>query len=243
MNVKDMTWMEVRDALERTDLLIYPLGATETYGPHLPTGLEIIVADWVADRLGQRSGALVMPTLPVSCSQVNDAFPGNLYISPSTVRDYLLESCRCLTRFGIKQVFFLNVHGPNLYPIEEVVLALRQDGVRASQTDFWRFIARRVRDLLSDDEDNTKHASEMATAMMLAIDESRVRRDRFSVTRANLGLAKDYVVPDVNFHTPWHEVSPTGHLGDPSRATKEQGQAILDRTVDTLATLLEEWAH
>jgi creatinine amidohydrolase len=182
-----------------------------------------------------------MPTLPISHSRINDAFPGNLYVSPATVRDYLLESCRCLTRYGIKQIFFLNVHGPNLMPIEEVVYTFQAEDVRASQTDFWRFVARRCGDLLSDDEHATGHASEMATAMMLHIDEPLVRRDRFSVSRPNLGLARDYLVPDVNFHTPWHEVSPSGHVGDPSRASAEQGQAILERTLDGLTELIEAW--
>ena len=236
-----MTWMEVRDALERTSLLIYPLGATETYGPHLPTGLEIYVADWVATRLGERTNALVMPTLPISHSRVNDAFPGNLFVQPATVRDYVLESTRCLTRYGLKNVFFLNVHGPNLMPLEEVIYTLQAEAIRAAQSDFWRFIARRCRDLLSDDEHATGHASEMATAMMLAIDPSLVRQDRFSVSRPNAGLAADYIVPDVNFHTPWHEISPSGHLGDPSRATADQGHAILDRTLDAYVRLIEAW--
>jgi creatinine amidohydrolase/Fe(II)-dependent formamide hydrolase-like protein len=241
MNIAEMTWQEVRAALQSTDLLIYPLGATETYGPHLPTGLEIKVADWVGTRLGQRTNALVMPTLPISCSQVNDAFPGNLFVPPSVVRDYLLESCRCLTRYGIKQVFFLNVHGPNLYPIEEAVRALQAEGVRASQTDFWRFVGRRIPDLLSDDEHRTGHASEMATAMMLAIDPAAVRQDRYSVSRPEPGLHQEYLVPDVNLHVPWHEIAPSGHLGDPSKASAEQGRQILERAVDDLASLLAAW--
>jgi creatinine amidohydrolase len=239
MNLADSSWVQAKDALEKTDLLIVPLGATEVYGPHLPMGSETMIGDYVGKILGERTGAVVAPTLPVSCSGLLDYFPGNLYISPATLRAYLGDICERAVAWGIKYIFFLNIHGPNGAAIEEVSRALMPRGIRCAQIDFWRFMLRQAGDQLKGGELASGHSGEMAASTMLAIRPELVQQTQYSLTTPKRTLAADY--PDVMMYFRWSDVSATGHAGDPSPATVEAGQVLLERTVERLVQFLSDW--
>ena len=239
MNLEEITWMQARETLAQSDLLIIPLGATETYGPHLAMGSEKIIGDYVGSVLGERLAALVTPTIPITCSGNLDRFPGNLYVSPATLKAYLADICECGVRWGVKRIFFLNIHGPNLATIEELSRELMWRGIRCAQIDFWRFMLRQAGDLLKGGEHAAGHASEMAADCMLALRPELVRQEKYESITPRRTLAADY--PDVMMYFPWHEITPTGHTGDPSPATAEAGRVLLGRTIDRLVKFLEEW--
>ena len=50
--IKLMSSSEFAERKKTCDTVIIPVGATEVYGPHMPMGSDIIVAQDVAERLG-----------------------------------------------------------------------------------------------------------------------------------------------------------------------------------------------
>lgn len=239
MYLADVTWQDVKAQLESTDLLIYPLGALETYGTALPLGSETYAVDHVARALGERVGALVMPALPLAWSAGNLGFPGAVAISPAVIRDCLIESCACLVDVGVRRVLFVNGHGPNMYAVEEAIRALAKDGVKGAQIDFWRFVARLSRDLLKDPDGGAGHASEMAASLLLAIRPGLVRVDRYQAGSSYDSLQARF--PDVQMHLLTSERGPVGHFGDPSPATAAKGDEIIRRTLARLEEFLRAW--
>lgn len=239
MNLAEVSWVQAKETLAKSDLVIIPLGATETYGPHLPTGSETMIGDYVGKILGDRVGALVLPTIPVTCSGNLDAFPGNLYISPSTLRAYLTDLSERAVAWGAKRIFFLNIHGPNMGAIEEVSRVLMTRGIRCAQIDFWRFMLRQAGDQLKGGELASGHSSEMAASTMLAIRPELVQQANYGLSTPKRTLAADY--PDVLMYFPWNEITTTGHTGDPSPASAEAGKVLLQRSVDRLVQFIEDW--
>ncbi|MHB1006685.1 MAG: creatininase family protein [Chloroflexota bacterium] len=239
MNLAENSWMQAREALTKTDLLIIPLGATETYGPHLPMGSETMIGDYVGKQVGDRTSALVTPTIPITCSGNLESFPGNLYISNATLKSYLMDLCERGISWGVKRVFFLNIHGPNMGTIEEVSRAMLTRGVRCAQIDFWRFMLRQAGDQLKGGEYSSGHASEMAASSILALRPELVQVDKYEMTIPKHTLANDY--PDVMMYYPFSDITPTGHTGDPTPASVEAGQVLLDRVVNRLVQFLEDW--
>jgi creatinine amidohydrolase len=238
MRIQDVPWPEVKEALKHTNLLIVPLGATETYGPHLPTGLEIYVTEEVARRLGERAHGLVAPTLPITCSRVNTGFPGTFYITVGTLTSILRELCGEMVAYGIKRIFFLNGHGPNIPAIEEVSRELATQGVKCVQVDMWRAMIRLAGDVL-EGRNPTGHGSELATSTLLAVRPDLVRADKYVEGEPISGLAQRY--PDINVHICASDRSEYGHLGDPRHATVEKGAEVLRRTVHRFVEFLDEW--
>jgi creatinine amidohydrolase len=240
MNIKDVAWVDVKAKLASTDLLIAPLGATETYGHHLAIGTEIAVADYVGNELGNRLDCLVTPTIPVTCSGLLDPFPGNLYASPPVVKAYVREICDRMVAWGIRRIFFLNIHGPNLGFLDELSREYMQRQVRCSQVDFWRTMIKLVPDLLQGPAPHAYgHGSEMAVAVALAIRPELVFPDRFSTVIPSTPLAEKY--PDIMMYVPFDEVTRTGYTGDPSKGTAAAGREALKRTVDRLEQFLRAW--
>jgi creatinine amidohydrolase len=46
--IKNMTWLEFDKRRKETKTVIIPSGAIEVYGPHLPLGSDLIVAEKIA---------------------------------------------------------------------------------------------------------------------------------------------------------------------------------------------------
>lgn len=239
MNLAESTWVQAKENLAKSDLLIIPLGATEVYGPHLPEGSETMIGDYVGRIVGEQVGALVTPTIPITCSGNLDYFPGNLYVSPSTLKMYLKDICERAVTWGIKRIFFLNIHGPNMATIEEVSRELMARGVRCAQIDFWRFMLRQSEGLLKGKDLPAGHSSEMAASTMLAIRPDLVHPEHYTTTMPRQPLVDAY--PDVMTYTPWNEVTPTGHTGDPSQASKEAGEELLRRVIQRITDFLRDW--
>ena len=64
---EDRAWPELR-LIDGSDVGLVPVGATEQHGPHLPTATDTIIASALCDQVSARTGALVLPAIPVGAS-------------------------------------------------------------------------------------------------------------------------------------------------------------------------------
>src|SRR4051812_45881757 len=91
--------------LEATgDLLVFPLGATEQHGPHLPLGTDTIIANALAASLD----AVVAPALPYGSSGEHAGFAGTLSIGRDALITVLVELVRSSS---FARVLFVSGHG------------------------------------------------------------------------------------------------------------------------------------
>ena len=61
--VKDMTWREVQERLREFPVVIVPIGSTEQHGYHLPIGTDVYLAEALAEKTAEKTGALVYPSI------------------------------------------------------------------------------------------------------------------------------------------------------------------------------------
>lgn len=66
----NMTRDEVEKAITDFPVAILPLGATEQHGHHLPLGVDIFLADHLAELVSEKTGAVVIPPMPFGYSWV-----------------------------------------------------------------------------------------------------------------------------------------------------------------------------
>lgn len=162
MILEDSTWEEFKEAVTKTSLAIIPIGAIESHGPHNPLGKESFIVEELAKQLNKRVNVIITPTIPVSYSRTWSEFPGTLWVTPVTLKAYIEEICNCLVKNGIKQIFFLNGHGPNIPIIEEISYELASKGqIRCAQIDLWRFIES-VSSNLGESEIPIGHSGELS---------------------------------------------------------------------------------
>ncbi|QXJ22548.1 creatininase family protein [Actinomadura graeca] len=234
---------EIRDAVQRAHAtVIWPIGATEQHGPHLPVDVDHVLAASIAERVSARTGIPVLPTLPITSSWYWRGWPGTLSISAATLGAVLLEVCSGLAASGVRRLILLNAHGGN-------IPALMEFPDRASQAvpdlavrvlHWWeaspRVTALANRDTAPGDGGyRVTHANVGETSLYMALDAGTVRLDRIDAEPDLDAVPRFYFRPTAEF-------SPNGVFGHPSGATPEQGRELLKIVIDDIVALTERAA-
>lgn len=230
-----MPWPDFDAARRQTDLGIIPTGAVEGYGPHLPLGSDALVAEAVARLVGQRTGGLVAPVIPVGDSRALAEFPGTLSVSVSALKAYLADLARSLIGWGLRRLLFINTHAGNVPIINDLMTDLAAGhGVRCAQVDFWRFIQPLVADIVRDRQHPFGHAGEVGTSVLLHLYPDLVRKDRLAAHRPGPDP-----FPEVLRPSSYRSRAPDALVGDATLADPALGAEIIRRAVDRVVAFVE----
>ena len=200
--------------------LLVPLGSTEQHGPHLPLGTDTLVASALCDRLAaSRSDIVVAPALPYGSSGEHAGFPGTLSIGQEALECVLVELVRSADAFA--GVVLVSGHGGNAEALGRAVATLTAEGRNV------RLWAPRV-------PGGDAHAGRTETSLLLALDPRAVHRDRFEV-----GATEPLSELMATLRTGGVQaVSANGILGDPTGATAEEGERLLEALTVALAAVV-----
>ncbi|MFC6867019.1 mycofactocin biosynthesis peptidyl-dipeptidase MftE [Haloechinothrix salitolerans] len=207
----------------RAMVLAVPVGATEQHGPHLPLDTDTTIATELCHRLARRvPGIVVAPPIPYGSSGEHADFDGTLSIGQQALRTVLIELIRSADRFN--GTVFVNGHGGNLHPLGDAVSELRTEG-------------RRVLAWSPTGPADDSHAGHTETSVML-----HLRPDDVALDRAVPGVTEPLPELIEALRTQGVKaVSPTGILGDPTRATAAVGELALERWTTDLTTQVRTW--
>ena len=122
-----MTSTEVRDLLDRTDMVLIPVPALEQHGLHAPIGTDYFSGVEQAKLIAQRTDILVAPILLVGQSPYHMEFPGTIALSPDTLQRVYFETAQSLIRHGFRRFVFLNSHTGNQYITRFVIDRINQE--------------------------------------------------------------------------------------------------------------------
>jgi creatinine amidohydrolase len=244
--IQDMTWPEVRRALEEgKTTAVFACGAVEQHGPHLPTGTDDFLGTAIAERAARIAGnALVAPTLRPGLSEHHMRFPGSFTLRPSTFVALIEDYCESLTRHGFRRIVMFPSHGGNadtmrahapllarrFHGRSEVVVSLRAE----------RFA--RMAEFLEERGVTLgragAHAGYTETSMMLDYRPDLVREDRYEPGRCD----DEFYLPEniarsqmESFLYGIQTQSPNGILGDPTGSTADAGDELLRLAAESLA--------
>ncbi|MEW6377466.1 MAG: creatininase family protein [Thermodesulfobacteriota bacterium] len=231
-----ITSKEFERMRDETDLAIIPVGAIEIYGPHLPLGTDSIVAERIAQRVASRVKCFFIPVIPIGYSWGLMEYPGTLTVKPRTLEVYLGEVCDSLIYWGIRRILFLNTHLGNVQSINVIAEEIqRKHRVRCAQVDWWRFVKWQSEGIVETGELAHGHASETATSIMLYLLPEVVNLECVKESSPHI---KDNF-PDVIQYPNFKSITETGTVGNPTVATAEKGEAIVERSVNRIVDFIE----
>lgn len=237
MKIREMTWKEFEKMGQKVETVVVPTGAIEVYGPHLPLGTDIIVAEEIANIVADKLGLVVAPSMEVGESRSLYEFPGTLTIKPESFKSYLEDMCLSFIKWGTRNFVFMNTHLGNVPVISQLSRELQDKyGVKCCQIDWWRYIQTYCDGVLDYSGVMAHgHASEAGTSVMLYLKPELVRLSEIVCTPSQF---KDEY-PEMIKYLGLRKFTDTGTLGDATVATAEKGKVLVEKSVERIISYIK----
>ena len=235
----ELSTIEAKEAALVGTVVIFPVGAVEEHGKHLPLSTDSVQAEYVALEVAKKSGCLVVPPLRYGVCNAGRNFPGTLTIEFDSlyriVRDILGE----LVRNGFVKIIVLSGHAGSSHM---TALKLAAQNV-LQQSDKGAFFGKVRIMVLSDfyfaDElkeklsisPNDGHAGDIETSRMMDIIPELIKA-KGEVSFPQMPRFEIVARPEQFF--------PSGVMGDPTKASKSKGLTINEYVIEQVGKLVED---
>lgn len=237
-----MTVEQLRGRARRDGLVLLPVGSIEQHGPHLPTGVDALLALEAANRaaalLIERVSVVVAPPLWWGLAEHHMRLGGTLTLSLPTYHAVLRDVCRSIMRAGFSRIALVNGHGGNIAALNAIVNELTAElPVTIVATTYLAAAADDIAEIL-EGQRGVMHACEGETSMMLAAYPELVAVQRIPDAHGpECGMQSDNV--PVYIWRSFEEITESGVAGDARLATTEKGAKLLAVCAQRLADLLD----
>jgi creatinine amidohydrolase len=236
--IAEMTLEDFRASVKECQTAIFPVGATEGYGPHLPLGADWLVTYEVAKRVAGKTDCFVAPPVTFGFSEDLMCYPGTLAVSTTTIISVYRDVLSSLRRQGIKKVLFLCGHVSNIGAIDQVAMEAKRDtDMDVAIIDWWRYIYHINEDIMTSDFP-VGHAAEVGTSVLLYLFPDLVDKDK--MIRNDKKDDPD-AIPDLYEYEYFDRTTPTSVLGDPFSGTAEKGETMISRAVESMSGFIHKW--
>ncbi len=220
-----------------------PLGAMEPHGPHLPLGVDALIAEGIMaraaalDRTQRRRVSL--PTLWLGASCEHGGRPGLMTRTAEAVAADIVAVGQGVKAMGIDRLIVLNAHGGNIAAATIAALRLRTEhGMLASYPHWLDFGLPDGLDAPAPTGGDW-HGGWIETSLMLHLAPELTRMDLAPATPADPTRVAAMLQPFGPAPWGWMtaDLSRTGAIGRPDLATAAMGPALLDHAASGLLAL------
>lgn len=230
---------------------VLPLGATEQHGPHLPLGVDTVLADGIVAAslplLPADLPVLFLPTQQIGLSPEHARFAGTLTLSAETVIRMWKEIGAGVARAGVKKLVLFNAHGGHVGAMDIVARELRAEhGLIVYSVSWFNLpLGDAGAQFGAGEHRFGVHAGDIETSMMLALAAQQVRMAEAKNFRSTSEQrAADYAIlgngKSAKLGWAMEDYNPQGAAGNAAAATAARGQAVVDAAAEQLALLLAE---
>ncbi|CAA9235387.1 MAG: Creatinine amidohydrolase [uncultured Craurococcus sp.] len=241
----EIEWMrltaeELRARAAADALVIIPVASLEQHGPHMATGVDIILATAVAHQTAHRLGGpvIVTPCVWTGLAEHHMEFGGTVTLDYESFAGVLRGIVRSAARHGFRRVMLLNGHGGNA---EAVAVAAGEFsvafGISVAAATYWHAAPEVIAPLL-ERQPGLMHACEAETSLMLHLQPSSVRTERLPEAHGPHSTRVEGQPTGLALRRSFKAISPSGVIGDARVATAEKGERLLDAIATRMAELL-----
>jgi creatinine amidohydrolase len=235
-----LSWTEVgRQATRPGSTVLWPLGAVEQHGPHLPLGTDSLfaerVVETVLDRLPADLPIWRLPLQTIGFSPEHVGYPGTLTLPARLLVELVVAVGQDLEAAGFRRLVLLNAHGGQIGLLEVAARELRlsRPDLAVLPCFLWRG-PEGIGELIPEPERSRGlHAGLAETSLMLHLAPELVGSER----RADGTAAAEATPPGWSLEgqapCAWlsRELSLSGVIGDPGEASAELGELLFERLV------------
>ena len=210
--------------------VIIPVGSLEQHGAHLPITTDSDIVTEIASRLAKKCGFIVFPTISYGISHEHEPL-FNISIQSRNLRGFLRDIIMNNYHTCWK-IIFLNGHHGNVESLNKLRKTMNRDYLEpygyapVSCYSYWHFMKHEF-----------DHAGFVETSLMLAISD-KVKMKKAKKGLITKGMSENERKRINKLSTQpggFPKVAKNGVWGDPTSATKKDGEKFLAEIVRNLA--------
>jgi creatinine amidohydrolase len=223
--IQELPWTEVALRLQARPRLIFPVGALEQHGPHLPFGTNVIIAERIASEVARRTSLLHAPVFSYGVTVGGGPFEGRSGLRRKTFHRAVNEILGRWEDDGVAEFITITAH--RFEPHLEALLLTPALAAPNTVFDLYQID---VSDIVESDPE-FEHAGELETSLMLHLRPELVRLSEARDFTPSGGALRKYT----RRRTPTPPRESRGVLGSPTRANPVKGARIFERWVDAIS--------
>jgi creatinine amidohydrolase len=228
----ELTHEGFKKAARRTEVVVMVTGALEAHGKHLPLGSDIFHTSYLAEKIAEKTKAIVLPTIPFGESWDFNHNEGTISIHPGTLVEYYVSVLKGIFKHGFRYIVALNGHGGNTPIIKQAAKTATKKGERVVViVNWWRDLAKSARKLV--EESPGGHAAEDETSEVMFVRPELVD---MSVAEAHRVETRFEIISG----TFREEIFPSAIYGNPLKATEEKGRLIMEQAEEEVTKLINQ---
>ncbi len=179
-----ITGGEARDLYPTNPVVLIPVGSHEDQGPHAPMG-DYLLAEKLAELIAldackRGTRTVVAPVLAYGGDDFFGPMIGGIHLRRTTAVAVFEDMLTTLARNGMTRVIFINGHGGNAQPIQDVTRAwLKSTGRVVPSLYLWRIGYGLLTTLLGAEASKavSGHGADPLTSITMHLFPDRVRHD------------------------------------------------------------------
>ena len=208
--------------------IIIPVGSLEQHGAHLPITTDSDIVTELASRLAKKCGFIVFPTVNYGVSFEHEPL-FNTSIDEKKFVLFLTDICYSILK-NVDHIIILNGHHGNIQALR--IFKEEQDAIIGAPPflievfNYWEFMKHEF-----------DHAGFVETSLMLAI-SNKVKMKKAKKGFTTKGMSEKEIQRINKLSTQpggFPKVAKNGVWGDPTKATKKDGEKFLAEIVRNLA--------
>jgi len=242
--LEHLTWPEAEAAFTQVHTLLLPIGAVlKEHGPHLPLNTDYLLAQELARRVSLLADVIVCPPVTFGYYPAFVRFPGSTHLAADTFRELVEQIVVSLAANGARRFVLLNTGVSTTAPLTLAANNLVAQNIPVALANILEL--GRSADAVLESHVGS-HANEHETSMLLAIDAAVVRQAKLAAEvqpwmqqiRSPVRAAGPLLRAGVDGIG---NLSASGVIGDPTRATAAKGEAILAAMASDVAEFCSSW--
>ncbi|MGR3506779.1 MAG: creatininase family protein [Paracoccaceae bacterium] len=227
-----------------TTIAILPTAAVEQHGPHLPVGVDMMIANGMLDELRRQCpDDLDIRILPVQCvgkSNEHLHAAGTLTLGAQTALAAWVEIGLSVARAGVRKIVIVNSHGGNLDLVSILSRELRVRAGMMAVKSQWSSFGQPAGIYPPEEIAFGIHGGDVETSIMLALHPELVDMTAAQNFRSSAQEAPISPIGPVSLGWISSDLNPAGTVGNAAIATAAKGEATIRYQVAGLVAVLQD---
>ena len=228
-----LSWPEVKNiSKDIRSTIIWPFGAVEQHGPHLPLATDSIFVDEIICEvlrlIPSDTPIKKLPTQYIGFSPEHKGFDGTISLSSNLITSLIKEVGVQLADMGFKRLILINAHGGQISLLNTAARELRSVAPKLSifPCFLWSGVHGLSELLTKNEIENGLHASLAETSLMMAL-KSELVGDERPCEGGETQIPEGWSL-EGNAPTAWltEDISKSGVIGDSKGSNKELGNSL-----------------